>query len=247
VQQSVLISEIQDDLDSSEARQNLPFVGFYQAEADQFKAVGYTQPILRQAIMNGTDLTNEFKIDDGRDNKLGQIAYTQKDSFCDSKQSNLDPGISNTFDPSDFAVCGNGENVRPVAKSQCDGSETGEKNETNRIRSNTFDLGENLTGFKRLRVELDYENNETRFYTSDYNEAALDSDGTTIIKDPTGCEIQAILDELALQTPGVGVTLTNIEDPGYDVITTTDADGNEVIQEPTPLFTYDGLVVPARQ
>jgi hypothetical protein len=247
VQQSVLISEIQDDLDSSEARQNLPFVGFYQAEADQFKAVGYTQPILRQAIMNGADLTSNFVIDDGRDNKLGQIAYEQIDSFCDPDQSSFDPGISNTFDPSDFAVCGNGENVRPVAKSQCDGSEAGEKNETNRIRSNTFDLGENLTGFKRLRVELDYENNETRFYTSDYNEATFDSDGTTVIKDPTGCEKQAILDELAEQTPDTAVSLTIIEDPGFDVITTTDADGDEVIQEPAPLFTYDGLVVPARQ
>jgi hypothetical protein len=178
---------------------------------------------------------------------LGQIAYEQIDSFCDPDQSSFDPGISNTFDPSDFAVCGNGENVRPVAKSQCDGSEAGEKNETNRIRSNTFDLGENLTGFKRLRVELDYENNETRFYTSDYNEATFDSDGTTVIKDPTGCEKQAILDELAEQTPDTAVSLTIIEDPGFDVITTTDADGNEVIQEPTPLFTYDGLVVPARQ
>jgi hypothetical protein len=100
-------------------------------------------------------------------------------------------------------------------------------------------LDDTLNDLKRIRLETDYETQEVRIYASEYNEAIYDSDGTTEIHDPTNCEKQAVLDELAALTPGVGVRLTVIEDPNYDLI--YDDDGNITT---TPLYTFTGTELP---
>ena len=248
VQQSTLITSVRDDLNTSEARANVPYVGFYQALPQNFKAVGYSEPEIRQAIINDTSGFAQLAFDQGADTKLGQILLTYNNEHCDDNRAGKE--IANWADcPSGTATRAPSNEVGGV----CDA-------EANKIKENSFDLNASNTGLKRLRVEVDYFDDaddatdaaaQVRFYASTYREAIYASDGTTIIEDPTDCEKQAVLDELAALTPGVGVRLILVPDPNYDIEYQTDTngdavldfDGNQVIlNEPTPTVVYQGTV-----
>lgn len=242
VQQTLLISEVKDDLSSAASRQTAPYIGFYQAEAGEFKSKGFTTPILRQAILNNQDSTESLIIDDGNDNDLGQLELSTFNAFCRDTDDEV-------------TACPTGTNTRTPAKPQCDGTATDSIDETGENEERFIDLNGAFSGYKRIRLETDYVNAQVRVYVSDYNEAILDSDDTTIIKDPTDCEKQAVLDELAEANPGEGVRLTVVEDPNYDVRfqldadgnREQDADGNDIVIEPVPAFSFLGTVIPSRQ
>lgn len=237
VQQSILVADQSEDLGSSATRQTVPYVGFFQALPQNYTARGYTEPEVRQFIANSaTDSFASLSFDEGTDTKLGQVLLDYRNEFCDTDSTSSDTG--------DFADCGVGITTRVPAKTDC-------SKETNKLAENTFDLTPTVTGKKRLRVEADFTTGEVRIYVSSYQEAIYDSDDTTIIEDPTDCEKQAVLDELAAATPGVGVRLTLIPDSNFDIVYETDSDGNQVLDsngdpivesEPTPAFSYQGTL-----
>jgi len=229
VQQSILAVETQSDLSDIDARPNAPYIGFYQADADAFVKSGFSTPILRQAIFNSADTEQTLIIDDGWDNDLGQIEISTSNEFC------LDENDEKT-------ACEGGITTRAPVKSQCDGSDPELSDETGQNQVRVIDLTAEYSGLKRIRLETDYEAQEVRFYVSDYNEAILDSDGVTVIKDPTNCEKQAVLDELAEASPGEGVRLTVVEDENYDIR----YDDNDEVIEPVPAFTFTGTSIPNR-
>jgi hypothetical protein len=232
VQQSILISENSTDLDNSGTRQTVPYVGFFQAIPSDFKAVGFTEAQVRQSILrDGSDFAS-LSFDDGRDTKLGQLLLDYSNTICD--QTSTSASIS------DYDDCPVGTVTRAPAKTQCAA-------EANKIEVHSFDLSPSHAGLKRLRVEANYTTGEVEFYASAYREAIYDSDDTTPILDPTDCEKQAVLDELALATPGVGVILTTIPDPNYDIKFDVDANGDPTEVLPTPILSYTGTVVPDRQ
>lgn len=242
VQQSLLITEIQEDLGSSTQRINVPYVGFFQSNPESYTANGYSEPFFRQALLNTPDLSENLTIDDGDDLKLGQLIFGTQNEFCD---------------PDGIELCDNSVNTRIPVKSQCadDSGEPEAIDESNKVALRSFDLNAAHTDLKRIRLETDYSNGEVRVYTSQYNEAILDSDGVSIIHDPTSCEKQAILDELADLTPGEGVRLTVVPDLGFDITyeedaegnRIQDADGNDIVIEPLAAIIYQGTIIPARQ
>jgi hypothetical protein len=240
VQQSILIAENNTDLDSSTTRQTVPYVGFFQSIPSDFKAVGFTEAQVRQSIVRNLNEYESLSFDDGRDTKLGQLLLDYSNLACDQTSTN-----ANIADLDDCPV---GTTTRAPAKTQCAG-------EANKIEEHSFDLSPSHTSLKRLRVEANYTTGEVEFYASAYREAIYDSDDTTPILDPTNCEKQAVLDELAAASPGQGVILRTIPDPNYDIEFVVDAngdpvlDGNGVQQEvlPTPVLSYTGTIVPSRQ
>ena len=232
VQQNIIMTEVLDELNDANERATAPYIGFYQANASDFVSQGYSATILRQAILNNSDGTQSLVLDDGNDNDLGQAELSTINSFClDSEDA--------------VTTCPGGTVTRAPVKSQCDGSDPDGTDETGQNQERTIDLNGSLTGLKRIRLETDFSQTPplVRVYASDYNEAIYDSDGTTVLKDPTNCEKQAVLDELAAASPGEGVRLTIVEDPNYDV--RRDEDNNVI--EPTPAYSFNGTTIPSRQ
>jgi len=79
-------------------------------------------------------------------------------------------------------------------------------------------------------------------------------DSTDYIVNPTRCEKQAILDELAIiediDATDSGVRLTAVPDPNYDIRFEVDDDGKLVKgseEEPIPVFSYQGTIIPDRK
>jgi len=153
-------------------------------------------------------------------------------------------------------------------KEQCSGGVDDDGNaltdERNRREARTFSLNTGNTEVKRLRIETDYAANEVRIYISKFKERILDSDEAQDIEtsptldDPSDCEKQAILDELALLSPDEGVRLTLVPDSEYDFVFELNDDGSikqdengagiiDETQLPTPAYTFTGTAIPARQ
>jgi len=233
---SIILADESADLENSITRSGAPYIGFGFYNAEDFVLSG-GEALIRQAIANNQMLTESVFIDDGYDNKLGQISIVTRNAFCE-----------------DELECPDGTPTRVVQKEQCQGLNTGDDNEVNRIAVKSFDLSEQLKDLKRARIETDYANQEVRLYTSQYREAVFDSDGVTLIFDPSQCETQAILDELSELNPDQGVSLTAFSDPGYDIEYERDSSGERVLDSegepivivPTPTLIYQGTLIPDR-
>ena len=253
VQQSIIVAEQREDLESTASRESVPFIGFFQALPEKFKAKGYTKPEVRQLIANNVSGFARLSFDDGEDTSLGQLLLDYNNEYCDTDRS--------SDDPSTWTDCPVGTPTRTPSTDVggvCDA-------EANKLEEHSFDLNSVHTDLKRLRVEVDYLDDadigddalgQVRFYVSEYREAIYGADAnglnkTIIIEDPTDCEKQAVLDLLADANPGVGVRLTFVTDTGYDITYDTDADGEPVLDdddnqvvlaEPIPAYTYQGTV-----
>jgi len=180
-------------------------------------------------------------------------------------------GLANQFK---IAVnCETGTSTRAVQREECEGGHFDSSQQKNRLPIDTgkrqtrlFDLSTDLTNLKRFRLETDYPNNTTKVYISEYREAIFEADGVTVIKDPTDCEGQAVLDDLYNAIPEEeresedfeGVRLTTVPDSGYDFVYELNTDGSvrqdengeSIIDEtqlPTPIFTFTGTSIPSRQ
>jgi hypothetical protein len=136
------------------------------------------------------------------------------------------------------------------------------QDETGQVQLNHFTVVpglDTLTDIQRLRLEADYPANEIRLYASKYAEAILRAGAsldnydpeTDVIFNPTNCEQQAVLDDLAYlerDNPDFsGVRLTLLEDPNYDVVENTDENDVVTTIEPTPVFTFQGTAIQERQ
>lgn len=267
VDQIILIStdEPIDELTLDE-RQAKSFAGISRIASEDFKAKGPSPTEVRQ-VTRSDDQSNEtfFFDDDFTSLKLGQFVSTFFNKECTEVD---DKGILV------LATCPNTVTTRTPMHSECDGSDPDGIDETGKIQQNHFTAVPgmpSLTDIQRLRLEIDYPANEVRLYASKYAEkilkAGADIDNYDSINDviinPTRCEQQATLTELNdLVTDDErdddfrGVRLTLIEDPNYDIKYQLDDYGNQVRDdddnliidaEPTPIFTFQGTAIPARQ
>ena len=85
--QNILLADNNTDLGNSVTRNQTPFVGFYRADPDDFKAEGITPPTDRFTSLNNSDLTQIFNIDDDFDDKLGQLEFITFDDYCYEKET----------------------------------------------------------------------------------------------------------------------------------------------------------------
>ncbi|MDX1452598.1 MAG: hypothetical protein R3183_08560, partial [Oleiphilaceae bacterium] len=246
VQQAVLATRTQEALLSSQERATAPFVGFWQASPESFTAEGYTPPILRQAIMNNTDETEIFNLDDGFDTRLGVMEFIIKDQVCYPNDDAEKPG--------DLQACDDGVQTRSVQKNECTGDpeDDADEGETNKIAYNSFNVNSSNDDVKRVRVETDYVAQQVRIYFSPYIEAIENphkEDGEPdVIYDPTDCEKQAVFDELVEANGGdrTGISLPVVGDTNYDITFTGDDDNLQEV-EPTPAIVYQGQLLTERQ
>lgn len=290
VQQALVLQAITTATDDPTTLLRTPYTGLYQAPTENFKAQGFTEPALRQALMNNPKGTESLSFDDGRDIVLGQVLFSTINTYCEFDKAFGTPDPAQYVVPSDrdrdglidgdvdedrlitgsdYKTCTEvyaGTDITPVirtpAKPQCMGGVDAQDrpliNEVGKIELRSFDLSSTipeLMGLQRFRVEVDYDTGETRIYGSKYREAIYDpldtlviDDTTPFVENPTRCETQAVLDELAeLTTSGVRVTAR--PDPNYDIVYAlnetgqiiVDADGHAVVaEEPTPLLTFQG-------
>lgn len=240
VTQGLVASELQTEISTITNRLEVAsFTGGYNMAPSKFEANGFVFPTVRQARLNNSDKTQSMLIDDNTDLNIGIVRISTSNDFCRVKEGEASEGQT----VGDVTACPAGTATRLPAKDQCNGVADGSTNETGTNQLRTIDLDATRTGLKRIRLETDYATSEVRVYVSDYVEAIRDSDGTTIIKDPTRCEQQAVLDELAAANQGQGVRLTAVPDTGFDITT---VDGGDDIQ-PIPAFTFTGRTISSRR
>jgi hypothetical protein len=220
--------------------------------------------------INGSDATIDTLIKDGELLTINDDTFTITGItvVLDGKALLIDSSplmaVSETNQTFAVILCADDiETIEPV-RDECDGGLDAEKNsqtdERNRREARSFDLNTEHTGIKRLRVETNYLDNDVKVYVSKYKERIQNApkpedmaqdDYIPSFDDPSRCEKQAILDELALLTPGEGVSLTIIPDPVYDFVFNDDEEsGTFVLDEdqlPTPAYTFTGTAIPARQ
>jgi len=224
--------------------------------------------------ISGTAPTIDSLIKDGETLAINSNTFTITDItvVLDDKALLIDSSTSMTTTENGISVsvieCADDiQTIEPV-KDQCNGGldedENPQTDERNRRKARTYDLNTDISGIKRLRIETDYVANEVRIYVSKFKERILDADEAQDIEtspaldDPSTCEQQAILDELALLSPGEGVRLKLVPDSGYDFVFVEDENGDPVLDEngagiidqdqlPTPVYTLTGTAIPTRQ
>ena len=246
VQQSLVMASQDTDLDSAETRESVPYIGFFQALPQNFKAKGYTRPEVRQLIANSTDGFSSLSFDDGEDTELGQILIEQKTEPCDPDFLSISPSA-----PEDLQACEAGVATRttyPLYATECAG-------DAGKHPDLSFSLNSSYPSVKRVRVEVDYTTakaGEIRIYASDFKEAIYTADETDIIYDPTRCEIQEVINDIREANPTQeSITVKPYLDPDYDITyqdldsdgeDDLDAGGNRIPIEPNAAYTYQGSV-----
>jgi hypothetical protein len=230
------------------------FSGAYRAYVDDFTSAGFTQPYLRRSTMNSADGLEQLTIDDDRrDLDLGRIEYETFNPYCENRSDgSRDPSATNPLLPDDYATCtevyaGTAQSfvVRVPQKTQCAGGtdENGDpltdedgvaySDEVDKVELRSLDLSTTdprFQGLRRIRVEVDYALDETRIYASKYREAIYDSDGTTVIHDPTRCEKNWVSRELR-ELEGEDTKLTFVHDPNFDIEYEVDENNRTVLDE----------------
>ena len=247
--QAVLLEENSSNLDNSRTNLATRYFSFFEADHRAFSDNGFTPPLGRFAGTINTASNESLFIEEFYSLKKGVAGINFENSYCDQQTEGSDP--------SNYSECAKGIQTRVVQKEQCDGSHEGDVNEVNKVALHSFDMNSSLTNIKRLRIETDYASDQVKVFASDYIEAILDSDGITVIKDPTLCEKQAIIEELAeLKRNIKDVRLTLVPDPNYDGqylldengALIKDDDGEAIIMhEPVPAIQYLGSSVTSRK
>ena len=246
VQQSLVMASQVTDLDTAETRESVPYIGFFQALPQNYKAKGYTKPEIRQLIANSTDGFSSLSYDDGEDTELGQILIEQKTEPCDPDFLSISPST-----PEDLKACEAGITTRttyPLYATECAG-------DADKHPDLSFSLNSAYPDVKRVRVEVDYTTakaGEVRIYKSVFKEAIYTADETDIIYDPTRCEIQEVINDIREANPTQeSITVKPYLDPDYDItyqdsdgdgVDDVDADGNRIPIDPNAAYTYQGNV-----
>ena len=264
-----LYDEPIEDLDISE-RKAKSFSGITRIADTEFKAAGASLPKVRQINFSDSFINETFFFDDDFDQlKLGQLVTTLFNATCKDAVTGEE------------IACTDPTTTRIPQHDACDGGtdiDTGlaQTDERNKFQENSFPVVAGhaaLDKVQRLRLEVDYPNNEIRLYASSYAEKILragtdinsydPNDNNDIITNPTRCEQQAVLtdldelvtDEQRNDPDFQGVRLTFVEDPNYDLIESVDGngdpvldgDGNPTYDEPTPVFVFEGTAIADRQ
>lgn len=217
---------------------------------------------------NGTTPTIDTLINNGETLEINNNAFAIADAtvILDEQALLINSSTAQTVTESGstFSVVECDDDVVTIEpiRDECDGGVDEDGNplpdERNRRESRTFDLNNEHTDIKRLRVETDFSANEVRVYVSTYKERILDADldqdpetsTAAQLDDPSRCEKQAILTALSELNPDEGVSLTLVPDPGYDLVYTENSAGETVLDEenaPIPAYTLTGTVIPTRQ
>lgn len=274
VRQDIIISfdESINELDINERREN-NFAGSTRTTRDKFNAIGVSPLDVRSLSIN-TDQSNQvFGYDDiFLDSKLGVFDITQYNRVCVL----IDDDGKTVFDTNNRTIpvdCPEESITREPQHESCKGILDTDIDDTKKIEVHNFDVvpgNELLTAVQRLRIEVDYKNNEIRYYASTFKEAILravlaDPDNpapdTDIIFNPTECEKAAVKRDMIALLPieeQASSTLEPVEfiDINYDTTFERDKNGeflldenNEAIVklEPVPIFTFEGTEIPERK
>lgn len=278
VDQTIIVSYDEDPNSSDDEVKT--FAGADRIIPENFVASGFSQAKQRQ--INLTQVSPPqvtFLDEDYLDTKIATFSYAVLNEVC-----------TDGTDDNNIVTCPAGSTTKPVEHPACnDGiDEDGidgninlrydEADESNTRLLHDFTIGDGsidaLNNIKRIKVEVDYPNNEIRVYASKYSDNTIykaeDESGNPIaqgsdnpnptsdqlISEPTRCESYNVAKDLSEQTGNVATTFAaEYEDPSYDKIeledengdTLLDADGNIVYQDITPLYVFQGTAITERQ
>lgn len=266
-----------DDQPESDENTTITYAGADRIAPVDFKSSGYSKPQTRQ--INLTKISPPqilFLNEDYADTKTGTFSFSVANETC-----------TDGTDENNTVKCADGAITKPVEHARCidgidnDGdddninSQLDEADEADTVLAHSYTIGDGsnsaLTNIKRLKVEVDYPNNEVRVYTTKFNEAiykALDEQGNPIaqgddnpnptsdqlILDPTRCEAYNVSKDLTGLNDDVSTEATPYLDPNYEYIEILDDNGDPVLDEdgfvvtttPTPVFIFEGTDFPER-
>lgn len=185
---------------------------------EDFNATVKLPTVTKLAEIQDRNLIDTLNIEDSE--HAGELLFVAGDAYCDTSLDNRSPATTPAdFDPTALSNCGEGVTTRTPAKGICN-------TEANKIENRSFSLGD-LTGLQRVRVEVDYTTHQTQIFASAFVEKIMDSDGVTIITNPTDCEKDAVRAELPINSQLAYVTDANFEGP-----------------EAEPVMTFAGTIPP---
>lgn len=255
VDQTVLIAFDQDP--TVETDDEIQFAALDRIAPENFKESGFSEAKVRQIKVIHQEPPQILTVDeDYLESKYGTLGYALLNQTC------LDD------DEENVVTCPDGSITKEIEHPACfdliddDGdslTEHDEADERNTVISNSFTIGDGsndaLTDLQRLKVEVDYPNEEIRVYVSKFSTAiykALEDDRETeipqgddnpnptreqLIYNPTSCESYNVSKDLfELQSEedqenNVAVPANSYEDPGYEYIAQTDEDGEPLLDE----------------
>lgn len=257
-----------DDLNILDRKAN-SFAGSTRFDKSEYQING-SSPMLARSLNQSSSLNNQvFEYADVfMETKSGTFDITELNQVCLLKDEDGNI-ILGSRGQGIVTTCPEGTITRTPAHDSCKGGEDANGNEltddTGTIEINNFSPvpgNDLLEDIQRLRIEIDYEDAEIRFYASKYELAILRAGitdpetadpATDIIYNPTACEQSAVRAEMKALLPtseqaNATITLNEVYDPYFDRIISEDDEGNEVIEvEPTPIFTLQGSLIPERQ
>ena len=250
-------------------RQANNFAGSTRFTSDDYKLTGSSPMLARVVSQNNSETNQTFEYTDVfLDSKLGTFRIEKLNEACLLKDEDGKIIIDNSGRTT-VVTCPEGTETRTPQHDSCKGGVDVEGNalpdDTDTIQVNNFTVvpgNDLLTDVQRLRVEIDFLNNEILFYASKYELAILRAavadpnnpvPETDIIYNPTTCEVNAVEKEMRAMLPieeqeTATVNAIEVLDPYYDRTFTTDDNGNEVDDfVPTPIFRLEGTAITARQ
>jgi hypothetical protein len=221
IQLFVLMAEGENDLTDIEIRATSPFAVHLISSGNTFTLENLLEPEYRFAAINDDINNYSLSLMQDQDFGFGRIELQTKNTVCPDSGC-VDPGQR-----------------RVPAKLQCiyDPVNRPDINLLDEILINSFSLGSNLR-LKRAAIELDSQSGEASLFISQFNNAVYDSDGSTIIFEPTNCELYAIIDEKSVLQPAEEVNVEPYLDPTYDWREFLNSDGEPQSIKPTPHASY---------
>jgi hypothetical protein len=274
VDQAVLLTLDRDP--DADAEDKVTYSSLDRIAKENFKAEGYSDASVRTVSIKEFGSPENFFVDDDfTETKLGTLAYSKLNERCtddDGVASNCEAGL--TVKAVEHARCEDGVDDDGEGFSNPDVDD-----ESNTVQIHSFNIGDGsnsaLQDLQRLKVEVDYPNNEIRVFVSKFSDAiykAFDADGNDIpqgrIDNPTPSDDQLILNPTNCESYNVSLDLydaendisspsTAYQDSGFDLIQVLDAEGEPVLVdgeddvyqyiEPTPIFTFQGTAIISRQ
>jgi hypothetical protein len=275
VDQTIIVNFDNDA--ESDTNNSIQFSALDRIAPENFKATGFSEAKVQQMRVINEEPPEILTIDeDYLETKLGTLGYAVFNQTCvdDTEEKNV-------------ITCPEESRTKAVEHPACsdgvddDGDSTinlDVADESNTVLIKDFSIGDSeaLKNLKRLRVEVNYPNNEIRVYASKFSTAiykALEDDRVTevpqgsdnpnpspeqLILNPTSCEefsVSKDLFDMQEEEEAVSISATDYLDPGYEYIEVTDENGDPVLDEdgfvqtiaPTPLFIFQGTAIPERQ
>jgi hypothetical protein len=229
------------------------FNSFNRMDKKDFTASGVSPSIAKRIDINKIGSSELFEFtDDFIEFNTSEFGIRKPNNFCFEDDNRTKTS------------CPEGVLTRTPELEACKGGDNSIANETGQVQKNWLDIVPNdpeLSDLQRVKLEIDYRNDEIRFYVSKFHSAFLRpgenitidnyNPSTDVIFNPTSCEDTAAREELRIlqgKETTTGISVTRIEDPGFDFIDIKNESGEVIgVQDPTPLYTFKRTVTIARK